>query len=117
MGAQRFHPRTNGCVLGPSSTERHILQRLKWARSRSRDAPNAHADNLDGLELSARLGRMPFDAGPRRPEPAPGHPADEPIDWLDWGLRIIVFGSLLVLWTVWAATSIWSAVAQGWGLS
>lgn len=60
---------------------------------------------------------MPFDAGPRRPEPIPAHPADEPIDCLDLGLRIVVFGSLLVLWTVWAATSMWNAVVQGWGLS
>ncbi|HYD86259.1 MAG TPA: hypothetical protein VEA80_02180 [Vitreimonas sp.] len=47
----------------------------------------------------------------------PVHPVDEPIDWLDWGLRIIVFGSLLVLWLLWAATSMWNAVLQGWGLS
>lgn len=59
---------------------------------------------------------MPFDAGPPRFEPPSARPDDLPIDWLDWGLRIIVFGTLMVLWLAWAGTSMWNAVVQGWGL-
>lgn len=46
---------------------------------------------------------MPFDAGPNS-DPRQAHPepySEEPIDWLDWGLRIIVFGSLLGLYLFW----------------
>ena len=60
---------------------------------------------------------MPFDAGPLHNEPTPSAPLDEPIDWLDWGQRIIVFGTVMVLWMVWAGTSIWNAIVQGWGLA
>jgi hypothetical protein len=60
---------------------------------------------------------MPFDADPTRQEPLASEPLDLPIDWLDWGLRIIVLGTLTLLWLTWAGTSIWNAVVQGWGLS
>lgn len=46
---------------------------------------------------------MPFDAGPRsEPPEAPSEPfRDEPIDYVDWGMRILVFGSILILYLVW----------------
>lgn len=56
---------------------------------------------------------MPFDAGPPLSGPPPSWSDDLPIDWLDWGMRIIVFGTLMVLWLAWAGTSIWNAITQG----
>lgn len=60
---------------------------------------------------------MPFDAGPSWDNPTPSTPTDLPIDWLGWGMRIAVFGTLLVLYVAWAGVSIWNAIVQGWGLS
>ncbi len=60
---------------------------------------------------------MPFDAGSRPNKSTPSEPDDLPIDWIDWAMRIVVFGMVMVLWLVWAGTSIWNAIVQGLGLS
>lgn len=60
---------------------------------------------------------MPFDAGPRsEPNPASEPYREEPIDWLDWGMRIAVFAPLLVLYLYWVWTIILSAL-RAFGLS
>lgn len=54
---------------------------------------------------------MPFDARPRS-ESERSTPAivDEPIDWVDWGMRIAVFAPLLMLYLYWIWTIVRTAV-------
>jgi hypothetical protein len=54
---------------------------------------------------------MAFDASRQR-EPEHQHaPAfqEEPIDWVDWGMRIAVFGPLLALYSYW----LWTILKTG----
>jgi hypothetical protein len=58
------------------------------------------------LQAVVEKSHMAFDFA-RRPDP-PSDPAprfkDEPIDWVDWLMRIAVFGPLLALYTYWLWT-------------
>jgi hypothetical protein len=55
---------------------------------------------------------MAFDAS-RQPQPehrrAPAF-EEEPIDWVDWGMRIAVFGPLLALYLYWLWTIVLTAI-------
>jgi len=54
---------------------------------------------------------MPFDAGPRSEHDPPEPYREARTDWLDWGMRIAVFGTLLVLYLYWIWTIIQTAFA------